>query len=131
MGQAQDAAVQFGLGFAGPPGRGDDFAGRGERIGGILGTPQDVLPGGQRRGQGGGGRTAVRIAGVRITGHASRASCTACPAAARAAAGSGTSVIASRASVRARSAWSAGSSAAAASRSSAVTVSAGALKSRC
>ena len=131
VGQAQDAAVEFGLGFAGPPGRGDDLAGRGERIGGVLGTPQDVLPGGQRGGEGGGGRATIRIAGSGSRVTASRASCTACSAAARAAAGSATSVIASRARVRARSAWSAGSSAAAASRSSAVTVSAGALKSRC
>ena len=64
VGQAQDAAVEFGLWFAGPLGRGDDLVGRGERVRGVLGTPQDVVPGGQRGGEGrGGGVRRVRIAG--------------------------------------------------------------------
>ena len=63
VGQAQDAAVEFGLGFAGPLGRGDDVVGRGERVRGVLGAPQDVVPGGQRGGEGRGGGDSFRIAG--------------------------------------------------------------------
>ena len=69
VGQAQDAAVEFGLGFAGPLGRGDDLVGRGERVRGVLGAPQDVVPGGQRGGEGRGGGGSVRIVGIRIAGH--------------------------------------------------------------
>ena len=67
MGQAQDPAVQFRLGFAGPLCGGGDLVGRGERVGGFLAAPQDVVPGGQRGGQGRGGGAAVRIAGYRFT----------------------------------------------------------------
>jgi hypothetical protein len=66
VGQAQDAAVEFGLGCAGPLGRGDDLVGRGERVRGILGAPQDEVPGGQRGGEGRGGGVLVRIAGCRF-----------------------------------------------------------------
>ena len=66
MGQAQDATIEFGLGIAGPLGRGDDLVGRGERVRGVLGAPQDVVPGGQRGGEGRGGGAPVRIPGYRL-----------------------------------------------------------------
>src|SRR6185437_10219661 len=64
VGQAQDAAVEFGLGFARLLRRGDDLVGRGERFGGFLAAPPDVVPGSQRGGQGG-GRAVVLVPGYR------------------------------------------------------------------
>ena len=68
VGQAQDAAVEFGLWRAGPLGRGDDGVGRGERVRGFLGAPQDIVPGGQRGGESRSGGDSFRIARVRIAG---------------------------------------------------------------
>ena len=65
----QDAPVEFGLGLARPLGRGDNLVGRSERVRGVLAAPQDVVPGGQRGGEGRGGDGSVRIVGVRIAAH--------------------------------------------------------------
>src|SRR5207244_12038624 len=60
------SAIEFGLGIAGPLGRGDDLVRRGERVRGVLGAPQHVVPGGQRGGEGRGGGVPFGIAGCRF-----------------------------------------------------------------
>ena len=51
MGQPQYVAVELALRIASRAGRGDDLGGTGERVAGVLGSPQHVLAGAKRGGE--------------------------------------------------------------------------------